>query len=253
MKNYPTSGPHKPLRTICDLDQVQEALREGSELNLTGLHAASLLIQHVDVIQLDPVIDYLDRALKEKDPETARLAKEILRRTIDTPMLEAQRRAFALLLNAPSKPDSEAINRSFLDISVDFINKKLIREVCQSGIKDKKVEILFKLTREYCKKANKRCIKLFRLLSRYGATHPTRYKIIRQFLVSCELENYEPHIRRAAQVARFECRDGFREWLGTSQEVAVDIETNKEYQWEEVIIFEESIGSEDRNRLLRSL
>jgi long-subunit acyl-CoA synthetase (AMP-forming)/GNAT superfamily N-acetyltransferase len=239
-----------PVNTDLDVERIWQDFRHEAEIDLSGLHAAAVLLQRADVYNSDRVFEYLGRALKEKDVELQRLGREILRRTIDIPVLDSKRRAFVLLLNAPSKPDSESINKNFLDLSVDFINKKLIEEVCRSGIKDKKLEILFKITREYSKKNNKRCVKLFRLLSRYAATHPTRYKIIRQFLVSCQLENYEPHIRRAAQVARFECRDGFREWLGISQEVAVDIETNKEYQWEDVIIFEESIDPRDRQRLL---
>jgi hypothetical protein len=242
----------KPVRSDLNMDQVWQEFRKEPEIDIPGLHAAALLLQRTDLYHSEPVFEFLSRALKEKDVDLQRLGKEILRRTVDIPGLDSQRKAFVMLLNAPSKPDSEAINRSFLEISIDFINKKLVEDVCLSGIKDKKLEILFKLTREYSKKSNKRCIKLFRLLSRYGATHPTRYKIIRQFLVSCQLENYEPRIKRAAQVARFESRDGFRQWLGTSQEVAVDIETNKEYEWEDVIIFEESIDRNDRERLLNS-
>jgi hypothetical protein len=115
------------------------------------------------------------------------------------------------------------------------------------------MKILFQITREYCQEGNKRGVHLLRLLSKYGSTHPTKYKVIRQFLASCQLENYQDSFRRAARIARYECRDGFREWLGTTQEVAVDIETGEEYHWEDVIIFEESIDPQDEKRLLSAI
>jgi len=251
--NHIFREPALPLRIDMDIDTVWRKFRQESEISLRGLHMTALILQRAETYYSVEVFDYLQRALREKESGYIRLAKEILRRTIQTKSIDAQRKSFVILLGAPSKPDSETINRAFLDLSVNFINKQVIEEVCKSGVKDKKLAILFKITRGYCKENNKQCVKLFRLLSRYGATHPTRYKIIRQFLVSCQLEKYDPSIRRAARVARFEARDGFRDWLGTTQEVAVDMETNKEYHWEDVIIFEESINQDDKDRLLSAI
>jgi hypothetical protein len=91
------------------------------------------------------------------------------------------------------------------------------------------------------------------LLSYYGAKHPTRFKIIRQFIATCQLSGFDKNISQAAWKARLTLRDGFREWLGSKQQVAVDPETEEEYTWHDVIIFEEDIDSAAKDRLSRAL
>jgi hypothetical protein len=223
------------------------------DISLEGIHGAATLLYEENEHYSAVVMEYLGRAIKDKDATFIRYAKEILRRTLELSSLNLQREAFILLLSTPLESVSAEVNRTFLDKSVNFINKEVIEKICLTGFDDEKMKLLFRITQEYCQEGDKRAVKLLRLLSRYGATHPTRYKIIRQFLASCQLENYESGISRAARVARLESRDGFRQWLGTTQEVAVDIETGEEYRWEDVIIFEESIDPEDQKRLLSAI
>jgi hypothetical protein len=223
------------------------------EISLEGLHGAAALLREENDNYSMLIIEYLGRASKDKDQRLASYAKEILRRTLELSSLEIQREAFILLLSTSLEPSSGRVNRSFLDKSVKFINNGVIEKICLSGIDDDKMKLFFRITREYCSEGDKRGIKLLQLLSRYGATHPTRYKIIRQFLASCQIAGYIPVITKAARSARLEGRDGFRQWLGTTQEVAVDIETGEEYHWEDVIIFEESIDPKDEERLLAAI
>jgi GNAT superfamily N-acetyltransferase len=224
-----------------------------SEVSLRGIHEATLILYQKNEAYSDAALDYFGTAIKEQDSEVIRYTLEILQRTLNTSSIGIQRKAFILLLNTQWQHESDFMYRAFLDKSPEFINTDVITQICRSGFSNKKLEILFQITRDYCSEGNKRGIKLFRLLSQYGALHPTRYKIIRQFLVSCQLADLESGFTRAARIARFECRDGFREWLGSTQEVAVDIETSEEYHWEDVIIFEESIDSTDKARLLSAI
>ena len=228
-------------------------LRSKSEISLEGIHGAASLLRKENEEFSTVIIDYLGRALKDKDTNNVRYTNEILKRTLNIFSLKIQREAFILLLNTSLEPNSKHINKSFLDKSVNFINREVIDKICILGFDDEKMKILFQITSDYCHKGDKRSVKLLRLLSRYGATHPTKYKIIRQFLTSCQLENYEQSIKKAARTARFECCEGFRDWLGKKKEVAVDIETGEEYRWENVIIFEESIDQQDEKRLLESI
>jgi hypothetical protein len=48
-------------------------------------------------------------------------------------------------------------------------------------------------------------------------------------------------------------QQGLRNWLGKNQTVSVDMETGKEYGWEEVLIFEDGIDLEDRIRIRNAL
>ncbi len=243
----------KPPKVEPDLYRKLESEEGKSEVSLKGIHEATLILYQKNETYSDAVLEYFDTAIKEQDSEVIHYTLEILQRTLNTSSIGTQRKAFILLLNTQRQHESDSMYKAFLDKSSDFINTDVITQICKSGFSDKKLEILFQITRDYCSERNKRGIKLFRLLSHYGATHPTRYKIIRQFLVSCQLADLESGFTRAARVARFECRDGFREWLGSTQEVAVDIETSEEYHWEDVIIFEESIDAADKARLLSSI
>ena len=54
----------------------------------------------------------------------------------------------------------------------------------------------------------------------------------------------------AASIARQKLLKGFRNWLGVKQSVSVDVEIGEEYQWKDVIIFEENIAQADRRRRL---
>jgi predicted GNAT family N-acyltransferase len=223
------------------------------EISLEGLHGAAALLRENNENYSTVIMEYLGRATKDKNQNYNRYAREILRRTLEYSSLNIQRESFILLLNTSLEAVSEQVNRSFLDRSVNFINKDVIEKICLNGFDDEKMTLLFQITRQYCSKGDKRAIKLLQLLSRYGATHPTRYKVIRQFLASCQIGEYEPHIIKAARSARLDSRSGFRRWLGTTQEVAVDIETGEEYHWEDVIIFEETIDLKDEKRLLAAI
>jgi long-subunit acyl-CoA synthetase (AMP-forming) len=223
------------------------------ELSLEGIHGAASLLREGNGSYSMVIMEYLARATKDKDLNYIRYAKEILRRTLELSSLNIQREAFILLLNTSFESVSGYVNRSFLDKSANFINEDVIEKISLNGLDDEKMELLFRITREFCQEGDKRGTRLLQLLSRYGASHPTRYKIIRQFLASCQLEGYEPMITKAARAARLDGRDGFRRWLGTTQDVAVDIETGEEYHWEDVVIFEESIDPKDEIRLLSAI
>jgi len=223
------------------------------EISLKGIHGAASLLREENENYSFVILEYLGRATKDKDLNNIRYAKEILRRTLELSSLNIQREAFILLLNTSKELYSSDVNRSFLDRYVNFINKDVIEKICLSGFNDDMMKILFQITREYCQETDKRGIKLLRLLSRYGSTHPTKYKIIRQFIASCQIGDYDISIRKEARLARLSSRDGFRRWLGTTQDVAVDIETGEEYHWEDVIIFEESIDPKDEAQLLLAI
>jgi pimeloyl-CoA synthetase len=48
-------------------------------------------------------------------------------------------------------------------------------------------------------------------------------------------------------------REGFRQWLGVNETVAVDMETEEEYNWTDVIILEEGIDEEDCKRIVDAI
>ncbi|TFH00247.1 MAG: hypothetical protein E4H13_07945, partial [Calditrichales bacterium] len=223
------------------------------EVTLERLHDAALILQQVGPRLSKIALNYLAHVIKDKKSEYIYLVRELLRRTLFISSLDLQRRAFVVLMSAEWYTDCVRLVQSFLSLDGTFLNNAVINEICKIGLDDVKLEMVFELTRTYMRAGDPVTTRFFRLLSIYASAHPTRYKIIRQFLASCELENVSRRFKRAAQIARFQCREGFRVWLGTTQEVAVDIETNREYQWDDVIIFEESIDPDDKQRMLKAI
>jgi len=93
----------------------------------------------------------------------------------------------------------------------------------------------------------------FELITAYGVTHPQLFRRIRRFLmrISALEENLE--MKKFADSSLNALIGGFREWLGANQKIAVDLETSEEYNWEDVLSFEEGIDPEDRQRLKNAI
>jgi hypothetical protein len=62
-----------------------------------------------------------------------------------------------------------------------------------------------------------------------------------------------PGLKKIAEASLDSLTAGFREWLGVNRKIAVDLETGEEYQWEDVITFDEGINPEDRQRIKNAI
>jgi len=96
-------------------------------------------------------------------------------------------------------------------------------------------------------------VHLFELVTVYGVTHPQLFRRIRRFLLHISALTEVDELKKIADSSNQTLITGFREWLGENQLIAVDYETNEEYQWEDVISFEEGIDSEDRLRIKNAI
>ncbi|MBZ0199715.1 MAG: GNAT family N-acetyltransferase, partial [Ignavibacteriaceae bacterium] len=90
---------------------------------------------------------------------------------------------------------------------------------------------------------------LFNLLSYYGIHHPAVFKRIRQTVLHFKVNAELHELWVIADQAQFKLREGFRNWLGPNQTVAVDLETGEEYRWKDVIAFEPEIDEADKKRI----
>ena len=232
--------------------QIKEQLQNlfyKQERSLIGIHLASLLIQ---VESLDGgllALDYLNIVAKETKLEISPLAVEILKRSIKISPIEIQRIAFLKLVELIPAKEFELLTTDFLQNSIYFINPGFISSLCNLDLNEDQLSAFFRITKNYCRSNDQRCFPLFELLSKYGSLHPTRFKIIRQFLANSQLGEYDYKIKQSARKSLLDLRQGFRDWLGEKQHVAVDVETGEEYTWKDVMIFDEEISEEDKSRL----
>ena len=90
---------------------------------------------------------------------------------------------------------------------------------------------------------------IFAILTEYGKLHPTSYQAIRAALVRWSVLDPHPAYRQAASKATRTLERNFRQWLGPSEELAVDRETGQEYTWQEVLVFDKQIPPSLKKRL----
>ena len=94
---------------------------------------------------------------------------------------------------------------------------------------------------------------LLLLIAEFGIIHPTRFVWARSEIVSWQLKNAPKPIFSTAQKAYYLLVKGFRSWLGHSPDIAVDYETGEEYNWKDVLTFDDNIRQKHRKRLLKSI
>ncbi len=232
--------------------QLQNLLYK-REKSLIGVHLATLMLFSQQTELGVEAVNYLEIVARQQKMLIAPLAMEILEHSAGAAPIDTQRVSLHSLLSIVPQENFSAVVRKFLAVDPYFINPDLIAEICKTTLKLDQMRELFVIAEDFCRADDPSAVPLFTLLSRYGSRHPTRFKLIREFLVGCQMSRYSDTIRAAARKARLDLRAGFRDWLGETQQVAVDNETGEEYTWDDVIIVEESIEPEDRDRLLTAI
>jgi ribosomal protein S18 acetylase RimI-like enzyme len=91
------------------------------------------------------------------------------------------------------------------------------------------------------------------LLGEYGAAHPGRFEELRSSLARIQVFTRSEVLREDAGRALRRLTEGFRNWLGPAQRIAVDVEDGTEYHWDDVVTFDEGTPVEDRDRILGAL
>jgi len=233
-------------------EQLQLLLYK-KEYTLLGLHlsALGLVSKNYDEGQL--AVEYLDKVADENNIEINSLAVEILKRSIKISNINIQRLAYCALIDSVSVEQLYIISREFFAMDTYFVNPEVIESIQRKILPDDKLNSILDLTQYYTELKDMRSVPLFSLLSKYGAKHPAKFKIIRQKLVQYQLSTDDDKLQETARKARLDMRAGFREWIGDVQQVAVDIETGNEYTWDDVVIFEEDIKEDDKEKILLAL
>ncbi len=91
------------------------------------------------------------------------------------------------------------------------------------------------------------------LIADFGILHPTRFVIARSELINWQLSNVPRPLQSTAQKAYYGLVKGFRTWIGQSTNIAVDPETGEEYQWEDVLTFDDNVRHGHKDRILHAI
>jgi len=211
------------------------------------------MLYSYEISEQQKAIEYLEALSKSSQSHLAFFASEILYRTIFDKNQSLQEMTIPVMIDTLHKEEFQNLLTELFDRSDFEFSESLISAISIKRLSDENLNVLFESIRHYCITADKNCEKLFELVSVYGTNHPAQYKNIRQFLINSQLHAFHKEIGDYAGTAYDKLKDGFRNWLGTKQTVAVDMETGEEYTWDNVLTFEEGIDPDDRTRLYQAI
>ncbi len=236
-----------------DSDLLEKMIEE-NELSLHSLHLAVLAIRNKESWQNG--IQLILRHLQYEENIYLSIIYELISRPSFGAAAVVQSELLAVAVNYSPLSTLYGVLENYLEFEPALLTEECIDSIVSFSKKPDKLEIFDELIQAHFEKylvegslPATSLPKLFQLLNRYGTKHPSAYEVIRQILVTYQIKIDHPEISELAMVSRTKLRKGFREWLGANQKVAVDSETGEEYQWEDVIIFEEDTDPEDKNRL----
>jgi len=92
-----------------------------------------------------------------------------------------------------------------------------------------------------------------KIICEYGKIHPTQFVSSRAELVWWQLSRSPSQIKSSAQKEYYDLINGFRQWLGPNTSLTIDRETKEEYTWKEVIIFDDNVRENHKNKLIKAI
>lgn len=250
----------KPVNVNSDLTSQLTKIISSDEISLTGLNIAYLLLQTEDSVKSDLANELIKKILSDETNYLYKLTLELASRPGITSDIRAKRKLFKSALQKIKKDRFGILLKKYLLDNAKFIDEDITRFIPTiSKGSDNLLEIEKKLDDEIENYSEENDItetalpSLFELIINYGNHHPVTYKRIRRYLLRYELYNPLDSIREISGGSRLRLRFGLREWLGDNQTIAVDMETGEEYEWNDVIIFEEDIPQEDKQKITSAI
>ena len=230
------------------------------EDSLQGLHKALLILQCDSFNSAQYGIKYLSQIISDNMSVNYSLVKTILLRPNISRLVKIRREMFKIVFQY----NTEFNLRDVINLYLDFDNNLIDEEIISTAVENINKNIFIKVVEQVlndrlenykrAKDVNLTCYPtLLNMVTQFGILHPTTYERIRQILVNLQLMREHSTLAELAWKARFDVRTGFREWLGSNQKIAVDMETGDEYRWSDVLIFEDGIAPKDVQLLTEAI
>lgn len=254
---------HSSLHNFKIDEQIKDdfnRINSKDEFSLHGLHLSVLILQSDDEQEHVIAASYLQKILADETIYNYSLALAIASRPNITNSLETRQKLFKAAVQNLSHARFEEIFLLFLSYNYNLIDEDTIEYLV--GLK-RGEDILYITKNIFQFQAEKLEVgesfenspvaSLLDLLEAYSFKHPTTFKRIRRFIMRYAVFSSSDELKQKADLTLINLKKGLREWLGTNQTVAVDMETGEEYGWEDVLIFEKGIDPEDRLRMKNAL
>ena len=232
-------------------------IMSSSEYSLQGIHLAyMILLSNEDNMSLD----YLNKILDDPKNNHYRLVLHILSRPIASLNSEIKRKQFASIIKGVDERKFGELFNSFIGGDKYLLDTELAHQIAVNSKGEKRLDYIENFINDEVQHIHKddqiektNSVHFFELITVYGITHPQLFRRVRRFLMRLAALSESDGIKKLAEANLESLTSGFREWLGINRKIAVDLETGEEYQWEDVITFEEGIDPDDRQRIKNAI
>ncbi len=264
---YRNREPEKNIEFVESMCVIEDAekyakrareLHVGGEKSLYGLNVAVMLLQSRDEESQINAVNYLKFLSSDEALPIYKIVKDILSRPRITAFVGVRRKLLKAALHVFPADKIDVLLEKYFEVNHDILNDDVIVTLVEQKSKNI-LNIIENLLRDTIQSFTGKeygqtpLPSLFKFLEKYVEHHPTSYIAIRRILVQYKLQSENEKIREAAAETREKIRLNFRKWLGQNQKLAVDVETGEEYSWENVLIFEEMIDEEDKERIKQAI
>ena len=247
-----------PTVASADMDRAA-ALLMAPQLDLMDLHTVAMLLDGSDREAGILAVRVLEHVLELDDAELGRAALHILRRSVLNPEPDVLRRAFQVLAVYEEPARYDTTLNAFFDHSAQVLDRETVEVLAEHDLTSDQLG-------SFLAQAEARSLgdgqtppdpvgarSLLQFLAHYGATHPSRYRLLRGFITRASMAASSLELREAAADSRWQLEVGFRNWLGPPSRIAVDPETGLEYRWDDVVAFSDEIDEATRATLLTAI
>jgi len=252
-------GRATPYRVTPQDSEALTAAGLGRHHDLLQLDLAARMLASEERSQALAAVQLLEQVLDEEEGPLVEAARRVLGRASMAGSLDVRRVAFRVMVANEHDGRFRETLRRFLTPDSPLLDEATRDALCSQTISLNRLAAFRDLAREICFAGDKGSEydelagSLLTLLAAYGAAHPVCYRPMRTFLVRVNLLSPKDHARELAAAAILTLRSGFRAWLGPAARIAVDPETGQEYQWSEVVEFDEEVPENDRPRVLAAI
>lgn len=244
-------APFKP--SYEDHEALLASLRRPDQ-DLLDLDRAARMLAAADEQQTLDAVRLLHKIVAETKGSLVGFARLVLARAALSDHASVRRRGFLALVESEREERFEEILHTFLDRDPALLDGPTRSALCKINLPEGRIEAFVRLGQEACAdNGNERAVALLQFLASFGTAHPTSYRRLRAFLVRMGLFGATETVRQRARDEVAVLCAGFRQWLGTNSAVAVDPETGQEYGWHNVIVFDDGVDEDDRERLLDAM
>jgi len=237
-------------------EQLQHMLNYKEQSTL-GIHFATILLRSGDESLCQTAIDYFRLVVNDQRTAELEITHHLLARPALSPHLPIKRKMLVTLLESPQLTSLEKVLRTYLIDNVNLLDSHTIHLIVERlGKRDALPELLNVMNSVFNELESGQSLEkttipgLLKLITQFGINHPTSYKKVRQHLVAYQFTKSHLAVAQLALQERKHLQDGFREWLGANQSVAVGPDSAEEYSWNDVLSFEEDIDIKTRERIV---